>query len=192
MTSREVYNYLKVEGIDKLYKKFDKYFVEVDTWADRFATGDLLNEYELSQALDRLTGIYMRFHIIAEAIDSYKTNQELNFKVLAFKEAEANGKKPTISQIEEEARNSTKDLRTYRGDFLNYANACEKGIGTCQSRIKRLSVESGAKKIDFKGDVAAPAVQERQTPNPNVKAPKNERVSEGGGTLKEEKPDVHW
>ena len=26
MTSREVYTYLKIEGIDKLYKKFEKYF----------------------------------------------------------------------------------------------------------------------------------------------------------------------
>ena len=72
MTSRDVVNYLNVEGMDKLYKKFEKYFLEVDTWADRFATGDLLNEYELSQALDRMTGIYIRFHIIAEALDSYK------------------------------------------------------------------------------------------------------------------------
>lgn len=162
MTSREVYNYLKVEGIDKLYKKFEKYFAEVDTWADRFATGDLLNEYELSQALDRLTGIYMRFHIIAEAIDSYKTNQELDFKVKAYKEAEESGKKVTISQIEELARQSTKNLRTYRGDFLNYSESAEKGIITCQARLKRQSVEKGAKGVDFTGDVNSPAVQERK------------------------------
>ena len=171
MTSREVYNYLKVEGIDKLYKKFEKYFTEVDTWADRFATGDLLNEYELSQALDRLTGIYMRFHIIAEAIDSYKTNEELNFKVKAYKEAEESGKKATISQIEEMSRASTKELRTYRGDFLNYSESAEKGIITCQARLKRQSVEKGAKGVDFTGDVNAPAVQQRQA---------------------EEKPDVGW
>lgn len=162
MTSKDVYNYLKVEGIDKLYKKFEKYFIEVDTWADRFATGDLLNELELSQALDRLTGIYMRFHIIAEAIDSYKTNQELDFKVKAYKEAEENGKKATISQIEELARASTKELRTYRGDFLNYSEACEKAISTCQARLKRLSVESAAKKVDFHGETSQPAVIERK------------------------------
>lgn len=162
MTSKDVVNYLKVEGMDKLYKKFEKYFVEVDTWSERFATGDLLNEYELSQALDRLTGIYMRFHIIAEAIDSYKTNQELNFKVTAYKEAEESGKKATVSQIEELARASTKELRTYRGDFLNYSESAEKGIITCQARLKRQSVESSAKGIDFKGDVNSPAVQERK------------------------------
>jgi hypothetical protein len=170
MTSRDVINYLNVEGMDKLYKKFEKYFLEVDTWADRFATGDLLNEYELSQALDRMTGIYIRFHIISEAIDSYKTNEELNYKVKAFKQATAENKKPTISQIEEEARATTSELRTYRGDFQSYSDACEKAIITCQARLKRQSVEKGAKGVDFSGDVNSPAVQER----------------------KEEKPDVTW
>ena len=159
MTSKEVYGYLTSEGMDKLYKKFEKYFAEVDTWSERFATGDLLNEYELSQALDRLTGIYMRFHIIAEAIDSFKTNKELDYKVKAF---HVEGKKPIISQIEEEAREATKDLRTYRGDFLNYSESAEKGILTCQARLKRLSVESSARGIDFKGELSQPAVIEKK------------------------------
>jgi len=106
-----------------------------------------------------MTGIYIRFHIIAEAIDSYKTNQELNYKVKAFKKAEVDGKKPTISQIEEEARASTKELRTFRSDFQSYSDACEKGIITTQARLKRLSIESSAKGIDFKGNVNAPAAQ---------------------------------
>jgi hypothetical protein len=171
MTSKDVISYLNVEGMDKLYKKFEKYFLEVDTWADRFATGDLLNEFELSQALDRMTGIYIRFHIIAEALDSYKTNKELDFKVKAFRDAEVKDKKPTISQIEEEARQSTKELRTFRADFQSYSDACEKAIITCQARLKRQSVESAAKGVDFKGDVNSPAVQERK---------------------QEQKPDVGW
>jgi hypothetical protein len=158
MTSREVFNYLKVEGVDKLYKRFDKYFVEVDTWSERFASGDLLNEFELSHALDRLTGIYMRFHIIAEAIDAYKTNQELSFKVKAFN---SEGKK-VVSQIEQEARASTQDLRTYRGDFLNYSESAEKAIISIQARLKRLTVEKGARGVDFTGEMSQPAVQEKQ------------------------------
>jgi hypothetical protein len=157
MTSKQVYNYLKVEGIEKLYKRFEKYFQEVDTWSERFATGDLLTEYELSHALDRLTGIYQRFHIIAEAIDAIKTNEELDFKVKAFN---VEGKKPIVSQIEEEARASTKNLRTYRGDFLSYSDACEKGIVSCMARIKRLTITKAALGIDFTGDCSQPAVQE--------------------------------
>jgi hypothetical protein len=166
MTSKDVYQYLKVEGIEKLYKRFEKYFTEVDTWSERFATGDLLNELELSQALDRLTGIYQRFHIISEAIDSIKTNEELDYKVKAYKDAEESGKKATVSQIEELARASTKELRTYRTDFQSYSDACEKGIISIQARLKRLTVEKGAKGIDFTGDCSQPAVQQRPEPTP--------------------------
>jgi len=151
MTSKDVINYLKVEGIDKLYKKFQNYFLEVDKWSERFSTGDLLNEYELSQALDRLTGIYMKFHIIAEAIDAHKTNIELNYSVNAFKN---NKTKINVSQIDKEARESTGDYRIYRGDFLNYSEACEKAILTCQARMKRLTIEKGARGIDFTGDTS--------------------------------------
>jgi hypothetical protein len=168
MVSKDVINYLEVEGVQKLYKKFEPYFQKVDKWSEEFARGSLLNEYELSAALDELTGVFMRFHIIAEAIDSHKTNKELDFKVKAFNHANAENKKPTISQIEEEARNSTKELRTYRGDFLNYSESAEKGIITCQARLKRQSVEKGAKGVDFTGDVNSPAVQTKQEEKPDV------------------------
>jgi len=150
MTSKEVINYIEKEGINKLYKRFEKYFAEVDKWSEIFATGDLLDEYQLSHALERLTGIFMKFNIIANAIDAYKTNQELAYCEKAFNEAE---KKPIVAQIEKNARASTRELRTYRGDFLNYANSAERGISTCQSRLKRLSVEKGAKGIDFTGEI---------------------------------------
>ena len=149
MTSREVIDYIENIGIQKLYKKFEIYFKKVDTWSEIFATGDLLDEYQLSKALDELTGVYCRFNIIAGAIDAYKTNKELNFKVTEFKACSG---KPNVSQINELARESTKELRTYRADFLNYAESAEKGIGTCQSRLKRLTVEKGAREVDFTGE----------------------------------------
>lgn len=150
MTSREVINYLEKEGIDKLYKKFEGYFAKVDHWSEQFVRGDLLNEFELSLALDQLTGVYMRFNVIAMAIASYKTNKELAFIEKAFAEAE---KKPVVAQIKESARASTRDLRSFRGDFLNYAESAEKGITSAQSRLKRLTVAKGAKGVDFTGDV---------------------------------------
>jgi hypothetical protein len=64
------------------------------------------------------------------------------------------------------SRASTKELRTYRGDFLNYSESAEKGIITCQARLKRQSVEKGAKGVDFVGDVNSPAVQQRPAPTP--------------------------
>jgi hypothetical protein len=182
MTSAEVTHYIEVEGIEKLVKRFEKYFQQVDKWSTQFVEGDLLDENELSYALQQLTGAYQRFHVIASAIDDYKTNQELNFKVKAYRKAEEDGKKATISQIEEEARQSTALLRTHRGNFLAYSDACEKGIISCQAKLKRTSVEMGAKGIDFKGDVNSPAVQERQMPREDIKPPVYDKV----------KTDVGW
>ena len=150
MTSKDVINYIEKEGMEKLYKKFEKYFVKVDDWSEQFAMGDLLGEQELSNALDVLTGVFMRFSIIAGAIDAYKTNNELSFQAKEFKNCTG---KPNVSQIKEKARGSTKELREYRADFLNYALSAEKGICTCQSRLKRLTVAKGAKGVDFTGDV---------------------------------------
>lgn len=151
MTSKEVVNYIEKEGIDKLYKRFEKYFIEVDNISEEFATGDLLDEYRLSFIMDRLTGIFMKFNIIAEAIDSYKTNLELDYSVSRFKDKD---KKLSVAQIEKEARQSTNNLREYRGDFLNYATSAEKGILTCQARIKRLSFEKAARGVDATGDLS--------------------------------------
>jgi len=150
MTSKDVIEYIETTGIEKLYKKFEKYFVKIDSWSEKFAESDLLDEYTLSHALDELTGIYIKFSVIAGAIDSYKTNKELSYSVKAFKDCKT---KPNVSQIDKEARESTKELRMYRADFLNYSNACEKGIGTCQSRLKRLTITKSALGVDFTGDV---------------------------------------
>lgn len=151
MVSKEVINYLEVEGVENLYKKFEKYFKEVDSWSEKFATGDLLDENTLAHAMDRLTGIYMQFHTIAEAIDAYKTNKELDYSVSEFRKA---SKKPNVSQVAVEAREQTKQLRVYRGDFLNYSESAEKGILTCQARIKRLSFAKGAFGVDAGGDTS--------------------------------------
>jgi hypothetical protein len=144
MVSKDVFDYIETNGIEKLYKKFEEYFKKVDHWSEIFAKGDLLNEYDLSNAMDILTGVYMQFHTIASAIDSYKTNKELDYSVSEFKKAT---KKPNVSQVGVEAREQTKQLRIYRGDFLNYAESAEKGILTCQARIKRLAFEKGARGI---------------------------------------------
>jgi hypothetical protein len=45
---------------------------------------------------------------------------------------------------------------------LAYSEGAEKAIITCQARLKRQSVESSAKSIDFKGDTSQPAVKKYQ------------------------------
>ena len=149
MTSKEVKKLLESDaGKTKLYFDHKKYFDLVDSLNTKFAEGGLFNEYELSDTMEKLTGCYGKFVIIGNAVDAYKTNRELDYIAKAF--ADATGK-PNVSQIKELARSSVQQLREIRGDFLNYSEASQKGIGTCQSRLKRLTVEKGAKKIDYTG-----------------------------------------
>jgi len=169
MVPKEVRDYIHSNGIETLYNNCKKYFEKVDYWSDQFVSGDLLDEFQLSKALTELTGSFQRCHIIGMTLESYKTNKELDYKILAYKKAEADGKKVTVSQIEEEARASTHQFRTYRSDFNCYSEAAEKGIITCQALLKRQSVEKGAKGIDFQGDMSNPAVVERQTPTTQPK-----------------------
>lgn len=153
MTSRDIKELLQAEtGIKELYHKHKKYFDLVDSWTTRFAEGDLLDEYSLADAMEKLTGCYGKFVIVGNAIDAYKTNKELSYKETKFAELRANKEKPNVSQLNEQARASTSELRAIRADFLNYADASQKGIGTCQSRLKRLTVEKGAKKVDYTGE----------------------------------------
>lgn len=151
MTSKDIIEYVEnTNNITNLYKKFKTYFDLVDYWNEQFASGDLLDENQLNFAMEKLTGCYGKFIIVGNAIDAYKTNQELSYKANAFATCEG---KPNVSQINELARETTKNLRSIRADFLNYAEASNKGITTCQSRLKRLSVEKGAKKIDYTGEI---------------------------------------
>ena len=56
------------------------------------------------------------------------------------------------NSCKEIARSFVSDLRNYTSDFERYCYSAQTLITTSQSRLKRLSVESGIKKIDFKGD----------------------------------------
>lgn len=133
---------------DKLYKRYKKSFDLVDEWNEKLTSGDLLTEYELSYCMDKMTGIYGNLSIVGEGIDAVKTNRELSFIENEF----SKDGKTSVSKTEKLARASTKNLREYRADFLNYANAASKTIGTCQSRLKRLTVEKGAKGVDYTGE----------------------------------------
>lgn len=175
MTSKDIRTLLSSDaGKKELYTVHKKYFDLVDSWMTQFAEGDLLNEYQLADAMDKLTGCYGKCIIVGNAVDAYKINQELSFIEKAFKKTD---KKPNVSQIKEEARASTSELRGIRGDFLNYAEASQKGIGTCQSRIKRLTIEKGAKKTDYVGEVPVEDAKPDTSADKEITEPVSEDIA---------------
>jgi len=152
MTSRDIRILLEEDPKgEKLYKQYIKYFELVDTWAERFTNGDLLNEYELSEAMDRLTGCLMKFGPVAGALEALKEAKEHDVEVKNYAELEKVRTQDTAI-IKATARDSVSRLRKMSTDFRNYFYASQSGVVTAQSRLKRLTVEKGAKKVDYTGE----------------------------------------
>lgn len=153
MLPKEIKDLLKTEeGRTKLYKKYIPTFELVDKYSDDLEGKDLLTEYELKDTQQKLSGAYMKLYVIADTANTVKTNFELNFFDKASEALRKAGKKVTVSDINMQSRAKSGELRTIRNTFLRYATACEKGIITTQSILKKLSNEKGFKGVDHVGD----------------------------------------
>jgi len=128
-----------------------KYFNLIDEWAERFTDGDLLDEYQISQAMDRLTGALMKIGPVAGALEALQEEKLQNQLVKEYETFEK--MRVQDSDIAKaNARSSISRLRKMSTDFRNYFYASQSGVITAQSRLKRLTVEKGAKKVDYTGE----------------------------------------
>lgn len=169
------------EGRDKLYKMYIPTFELVDKYAEELEGKDLLNEYELKDTQQKLTGAYMKLYVVSDTADTVKTNAELDFFDREAEKLRQANKKVTVSDITMQARAHSRDLRTIRNTFLRYSIACEKGIVTCQSILKKQTNEKGYKGADHCGERPDP-----NTPPP----PPYDRVSEGYGESTPGTPEI--
>jgi ribosomal protein S17 len=149
MTSKEVINYIEKEGIDALYKKYIRHFSLVDTWEQRLVQGDLLTEFELSQAQDQLTGVFMALYTVAGALEAYCDYVEANTKVAEFGKLETIKTQDT-TVVNAKANVEVAKYKKYFMDFDRYAKSAQQGILNSQSRLKRLTVEKGS---GYRGEV---------------------------------------
>ncbi len=154
MLSRDVNKLLKEgdKGVEKLYKQHIKYFDLIDLWADRLTDGDLLNEYELSQCMERLTGCLMRLGSTAGALEALMAEKEHGEEVKGYGSIEK-VKAQDVSIVKANARNEVSKIRKWSSDFRNYFYSAQSSVVTAQSRLKRLTVEKGAKGVDRTGEM---------------------------------------
>lgn len=153
-------------GVEKLYKLHIKYFQLVDDWAERLTNGDLLDEYELSSCMERLTGCLMKLGSTAGALEAIKEEREHNETVKGFSQIEKIRTQDT-SVVKSQARASVNKIRKWSVDFRNYFYSAQSAIVTTQSRMKRLTVEKGAKRVDRTGEVPV------ETKSPTADVPEN-------------------
>lgn len=172
MTSRDINKLIKEgeKGVTELYKLHIKYFNLVDEWADRLTDGDLLDEYELSQAMERLTGCLMKLGTVAGALEALKEEMEHNAEVKGYGAIEKIRTQDT-AVVKATARDEVSKIRKWATDFRNYFYSAQSAVVTTQSRLKRLTVEKGAKKVDYTGERPVEENKEPSTGDPVVNQP---------------------
>lgn len=149
MLSREVNKLIKEgdEGIEELYKQHMKYFNLIDQWADKLTDGDLLDEYELAQCMEQLTGCLMKLGSTAGSLEALLAEKEHGEEVKGYGSYEKL-KAHDVSVVKANARDSISKIRKWAIDFRNYFYSAQSSVITAQSRLKRLTVQKGAKGID--------------------------------------------
>ena len=156
MLPGEIKELLKTEdGRNKLYKMYVSTFELVDSRAELLEGKDLLNEYQLKDTQQKLTGAYMKLYIVSDTADTVKTNSELDFFDKEAEKLRELNKKVTVSDINTQSRARSSELRTIRNTFLRYATACERAIITCQSILKKITNEKSFKGVDHTGEVSS-------------------------------------
>ena len=154
MTSRDVNLLIKEgdKGVAKLYKAYSKYFQLVDDWSERLTNGDLLDEYDISQCMERLTGCLMKFGTVAGALEAIKEEMEHGCRVKEFAKFEK-VRAQDADIVKATARDYISGIRKWATDVRNYFYSAQSGVVTAQSRLKRLTVTKSGKKVDYTGEV---------------------------------------
>jgi len=167
MTSRDVNKLIKEgdKGVAELYQIHSKYFALVDTWAERLTEGDILNEYELAQCMERLTGALMKLGTVAGALEALMEEMEHNAEVKGFAELDKIKTQDT-AVVKANARDYVSKIRKWATDFRNYFYSAQSAVVTAQSRLKRLTVEKGAKHVDYTGEIPIDTKPEDFTGDP--------------------------
>jgi len=154
MLSREINKLIQEgdKGVEKLYTLHIKYFQLIDQWSERLTNGDLLNEYEIAQCMEQMTGCLMKLGSCAGGLEAIMEEMEHNVEVKKYGEIEKIRTQDTAI-VKAVARDSVSKIRKWTSDFRNYFNSAQSAVVTAQSRLKRLTVERGAKYVDYTGEI---------------------------------------
>jgi hypothetical protein len=137
------YKYFETsEGIASLLVKYEELFNMIEDLGQQLKEGILVTTDQYREALNQFTGIYIALEPLYSTSIAYKENAELKFYVERKREIEAKGEKVVATSLEKEASYSVEELRRIRNICEGYVNACEKGIMTCQTQLKRIEADN--------------------------------------------------
>lgn len=132
---------LLIEGKgDEILDHASELFVRVEQISKDLRAGAFAGGEEISALLLESTGIWEYLNVLYSAIDTYKTEVELNFYHNLKIETDKDEKKKFVDgTAKQEASNHVMTERRIRNIVKAYLDACEKNIGSSQSYLKYLS-----------------------------------------------------
>jgi len=153
MTTRDVNRLISEgeKGVEELYKLHMKYFDLVDKQAEILTNGDLLDEFEIAQCMEQLTGCLMKLGTVAGALEALLAEKEHSEEIKQYKSYEKL-KAHEVSVVKANARDSVSKIRKWANDFRSYFYSAQSGVITAQSRLKRLTVQKGASGVGRTGE----------------------------------------
>ena len=139
MQYKEIETYfMSEEGSEELLEAYAPQFNNVQEIADKLINGQIMTQEEIEQNLDKLTGLYMALNIVTEIAETAKKQEEGKRNFIRVKEFEDAGKKPVQNAIDKLVFGDVQYLRRVRNLFQAYRGSAEKGMGSAQSRLKKI------------------------------------------------------
>ena len=133
--------FIDVEGLEKLLVDYKDTFEMIDDFGQQLIQGILSSGEDYRVCLDKLTGAYITLEPLYTMAVAYKENEQLKSYVTTKRDMEAKGEKVVSASLDREASESVHIQRRVRAILEGYVESCSKGIGTCQTQLKRLELE---------------------------------------------------
>lgn len=153
MLSKQIKEYYDSGKIALLYKIAEKWFALIDSWSDRMLSGNILNEYELSQCMEQINACQSKLNPIAGCLEAMAEEYEYNYQIKEESNFPGGLRVQDQNSCKAKARIQSADLKRYASDFTRYSYAAQNTVTVAQSRLKRLTVEKGNKGVDYTGEV---------------------------------------
>ena len=146
---------MRYTRITEYFEKEDKGLLElledckdmidsIDDYRNKLMGNALVTGDEYDEAMVRLTGIYMYVVEIFESAQAFKEIEEDKAYLRLRNEAIEKGEKaPTDNTLKVMAHSAVANYIKIRNSFEAYMLGCEKGISTCQSKLKKLKKAYG-------------------------------------------------
>ena len=129
------------ESLTKLLEDYKDVFDMIDDYGQQLISGILSTPEDYALCLDKLTGAFISLEPFYTQAEAKKLNEELQAYVSMKRELENKGEKVVAASLEKESSLAVAEFRRVRAILEGYVESCSKGIGTCQTQLKRFELQ---------------------------------------------------